>query len=93
MRRLSAMMLVLQNEENKMSIHHRFSFYAVHCSGLILIACGSLVAPAQPAQINGQPVVVLKRAATSNGTKPEFLTATILPGRGSYRCSCNAFVG
>jgi len=37
-------------------------------------------APAQ--QIGGEDVVVLKRAATSNGTKPEFLTATILPGHG-----------
>src|ERR1700744_5053665 len=33
-------------------------------------------------QIGGADVVTLKRAATSNGTKPEFLSATILPGRG-----------
>lgn len=33
-------------------------------------------------QIGGEDVVVLKRAATSNGAKPEFLSATILPGRG-----------
>ncbi|HEY1806354.1 MAG TPA: aldose 1-epimerase [Terracidiphilus sp.] len=51
-------------------------------AGLICIACGCLPASAQPTQINGQPIVVLKRAATSHGTKPEFLTATILPGRG-----------
>jgi galactose mutarotase-like enzyme len=51
-------------------------------AGLICIACGCLPASAQPTQINGQPIVVLKRAATSRGTKPEFLTATILPGRG-----------
>lgn len=49
--------------------------------------------PAQPApaesaakpaatQIGGADVVIMKRAATSNGTKPEFLSATILPGRG-----------
>jgi galactose mutarotase-like enzyme len=43
--------------------------------------------PAAPAaaatpQVGGEDVVVLKRAATSNGTKPEFLSATILPGRG-----------
>jgi len=33
-------------------------------------------------QIGGQDVVVLKRTATSSGTKPEFLTVTVLPGRG-----------
>lgn len=33
-------------------------------------------------QIGGQDVVKLSRKATSNGTKPEFLSATILPGRG-----------
>lgn len=51
--------------------------------------------PAQPAQtaaatpaaqqtpeIGGEPVVKLTRQATSNGTKPEFLSLTVLPGRG-----------
>jgi aldose 1-epimerase len=40
--------------------------------------------PAKPAiaQIGGQDVVKLQRAATANGAKPEFLSATILPGRG-----------
>jgi aldose 1-epimerase len=33
-------------------------------------------------QIGGQDVVKLQRTATSAGAKPEFLTATILPGRG-----------
>ena len=65
-----------------MSIASRSSFTAALLAGAALIACGSLPASAQPTQINGQPIVVLKRAATSNGTKPEFLTATILPGRG-----------
>jgi galactose mutarotase-like enzyme len=42
---------------------------------------------AQPAasstpQIGGEDVVVLKRGATSNGAKPEFLSVTVLPGRG-----------
>jgi galactose mutarotase-like enzyme len=41
------------------------------------------VKPAAAAlQIGGADVITLKRAATSNGTKPEFLSATILPGRG-----------
>ncbi len=57
-------------------------------SSLMLTACLVLIAgqtkPAfpEPLQINGQPVVTLKRAASYNGTKPEFLSATILPGRG-----------
>jgi galactose mutarotase-like enzyme len=42
----------------------------------------STTTPAQSLQINGQPVVTLKRTATLNGVKPEFLSATILPGRG-----------
>lgn len=33
-------------------------------------------------QIGGEDVVFLKRTATSNGARPEFLSATILPGRG-----------
>jgi aldose 1-epimerase len=45
-------------------------------------------APAQPAavatpqQIGGQDIVKLERKPTSNGQKPEFLSATVLPGRG-----------
>ena len=41
--------------------------------------------PARPAavtQIGGENIVKLQRTATSNGAKPEFLSATILPGRG-----------
>jgi aldose 1-epimerase len=40
--------------------------------------------PAQPPipQIGGEPVVKLTRAATSNGQQMEFLSATVLPGRG-----------
>ena len=33
-------------------------------------------------QINGQPVIFLHRPATSGGKRPEFLSATIAPGRG-----------
>jgi galactose mutarotase-like enzyme len=50
--------------------------------GLAPVSVHAQPAPTQPSQINGQPVVVLKRAATSNGARPEFLSATILPGRG-----------
>jgi aldose 1-epimerase len=43
--------------------------------------------PAQPAQsaapqIGGEPVVKLTRAATGTGQQPEFLSVTVLPGRG-----------
>src|SRR5271165_2983401 len=38
--------------------------------------------PAAPEKIGGSDVVKLQRKATGDGTKPEFLTATILPGRG-----------
>jgi aldose 1-epimerase len=38
--------------------------------------------PAAPEQIGGSDVVKLQRKATGGGSKPEFLTATILPGRG-----------
>lgn len=47
--------------------------------------CASAAAPpaaAESTRINGQPVVTLKRAASHHGAKPEFLSATILPGRG-----------
>jgi len=38
--------------------------------------------PAAPTKIGDSDVIKLQRKATGDGTKPEFLTATILPGRG-----------
>src|ERR1700749_2936200 len=38
--------------------------------------------PAPAPQINGQDVVTLQRKATQNGAAPEFLSATVIPGRG-----------
>jgi aldose 1-epimerase len=38
--------------------------------------------PAAPGKIGGSNVVKLQRKATENSARPEFLTATILPGRG-----------
>jgi len=35
-----------------------------------------------PQQIGGEDIVTLERKPTSNGQKPEFLSATVLPGRG-----------
>jgi len=37
---------------------------------------------AAPQQIGGQDIVKLERKATGNGQKPEFVSATVFPGRG-----------
>ncbi len=58
--------------------------------GLFAAGCKSSAPPeapaatAQPApeKIGGSDVVKLQRKATGDGSKPEFLSATILPGRG-----------
>jgi aldose 1-epimerase len=65
---------------------------AAFVAGVVLMAgCSKSSQPApaaeQPAQsaapqIGGQAVVKLTRAATSNGQQPEFLSMTVLPGRG-----------
>ena len=39
-------------------------------------------APAGPITIGGENVLTLTRKATSSGSKPEFLSVTLLPGRG-----------
>src|SRR5277367_4970018 len=58
---------------------------------LIAAGCKSSSTPETPAaqptaaalqKIGGSDVVKLQRKATGDGSKPEFLTATILPGRG-----------
>jgi galactose mutarotase-like enzyme len=67
---------------------------------LLSIGCKTASSPetpapaAQPAattQIGGSEVIKLQRKATGDGTKPEFLTATILPGRGMnlYQITAN----
>ncbi len=60
----------------------RFAFIVGFSTALLMTAAGTYATVAEPSEINGQPIVTLKRADTSGGTKPEFLTATILPGRG-----------
>ncbi|MFY9856093.1 MAG: aldose 1-epimerase [Terracidiphilus sp.] len=42
--------------------------------------------------IGGQPVVTLTRLKTGNGTKPEFLSATVLPGRGMNLFQITAYL-
>jgi aldose 1-epimerase len=39
-------------------------------------------AATSPVQIGGENVLILKRTGTSGGGKPEFLSVTLLPGRG-----------
>ena len=75
-----------------MSVPYRRCLLAVAAAALLPFAgCNKPAPPAQqesaatPAavtQIGGEDIVHLQRTATSNGAKPEFLSATILPGRG-----------
>ena len=73
-----------------LSINTSKRFLAIVAVAVILAAgCKKSEPPAvEPApaaataQVGGQDVVTLQRAATSAGAKPEFLSATILPGRG-----------
>lgn len=78
-----------------MSIRYAAAATAAFAAGVVLMAgCNHQAPPApqpaeQPAasqsatpQIGGQPVVKLSRTATSNGQTPEFVSVTVLPGRG-----------
>jgi aldose 1-epimerase len=75
-----------------MSVRYEHYLLAVAAAALLTVAGCNKPAPpaqqetaAQPAavtQIGGENIVKLQRNATANGAKPEFLTATILPGRG-----------
>lgn len=75
-----------------MSVRYERCLLALATTALLTFAGCSKPAPpappenaAQPAaitQIGGQNIVKLERKATSNGAKPEFLSATIFPGRG-----------
>lgn len=73
-----------------MSLRPSFLALATAAATLLLIpGCSRQSQPApqatQPApipQIGGQPVVKLTRPATSNGQQMEFLSVTVLPGRG-----------
>jgi galactose mutarotase-like enzyme len=64
------------------------AFSLISTAILVLIMPSSMqAAPQPPAQnkaplVGGQPVVTLTRAKSGDGSKPEFLSATVLPGRG-----------
>src|SRR6202034_3920973 len=49
---------------------------------LIMMAFCAPMLLAQDVRVGGMDVVHLQRAATSHGKKPEFLSLTLLPGRG-----------
>jgi aldose 1-epimerase len=51
-------------------------------SVLLMIALSAPMLPAQAVQAGGMEVVHLQRAATHHGKKAEFLSLTLLPGRG-----------
>ena len=74
-----------------MSIRYKLAATAIAAGVALMAGCNKQPSPApepaQPAQaatpqIGGQPVVKLTRAATSSGQQPEFLSVTVLPGRG-----------
>jgi aldose 1-epimerase len=51
-----------------------------------------VVPPPNSVSIGGEPVVVLKRPQSVDQTKPQFLTATVLPGRGMAILQITAYV-
>src|SRR5277367_6474407 len=74
-----------------MSVRYERYLLALAAAALLSVAGCNKPAPpaqqetaAQPAvpQIGGENIVKLQRTATANGAKPEFLTATVFPGRG-----------
>jgi aldose 1-epimerase len=76
-----------------MLIRSRYTLALAVAPFLLAAGCKQSPPPEQPAQsqpataavptqIGGQDIVKLERKATSNGQKPEFLSATVLPGRG-----------
>src|ERR1700722_1525879 len=49
---------------------------------LPMVVCSTPLLAAQAVPVGGADVVHLKRGATSHGKQPEFLSVTLLPGRG-----------
>jgi aldose 1-epimerase len=76
----------------RVSMHNGSNKLGVILATLALLTAGcQQQPPAEPApqpaapaaiQIGGEDVLTLARKATSNGSKPEFLSVTLLPGRG-----------
>ena len=74
----------------KLSFHNGSNFLllaallATGCQQPTPVPSAPAAAPAPPAtlQIGGENVLTLSRKATLNGSKPEFLSVTLFPGRG-----------
>jgi aldose 1-epimerase len=77
----------------RVSMHNGSKRLAGILATFALLAAGCRQQPASPAeqapqpaaapvQIGGESVVTLARKATTGGSKPEFLSVTLLPGRG-----------
>ncbi len=61
----------------------------------LLALCGSLPSPAHAASetiIGGQAAVTLHRTRSGDGTRPEFLSVTLLPGRGMNVLQITAYL-
>jgi galactose mutarotase-like enzyme len=52
----------------------------------------NFVPPPNSVTIGGEPIVVLKRPQSGNENKPQFLTATVIPGRGMAVLQITAYV-
>lgn len=52
----------------------------------------NLLPPPNSVSIGGEPIVVLKRQQSGDERKPQFLTATIIPGRGMAVLQITAYV-
>jgi aldose 1-epimerase len=85
-------LLKKSKEVETMSFRPQYMFMLAATALLSVAGCKQSTPPsptpaaqpvaATPTQIGGEDIVKLTRTATSNGLEPEFLSATILPGRG-----------
>jgi aldose 1-epimerase len=82
------------------SRHNITTWWTIAASVLFATGCNTQQAAtpaalaAQPAaiQIGGENVVALSRKATAGGSKPEFLSVTLLPGRGMNMLQVTAVI-
>lgn len=78
---------------------HRFRILSPAPAVILMFTMSSFIkaAPQSSAKnsqplIGGQPVVTLTRAKSGDGSKPEFLSAIVLPGRGMNLFQISAYV-
>jgi len=78
---------------------HKFRILSLASTVILAFIMSSFMnsTPPPPAQNNqpllgGQPVVTLTRAKSGDGSKPEFLSAVVLPGRGMNLFQITAYV-